>query len=64
MFYVDFSYNETAAQKNDLKVTEVLFTVDAKDTQGSEDLGRARTLFDCWNHAKGTIFASDYNSNN
>ena len=64
LFYVDFSYNDTAAQKNDLKVTEVLFNVDAKDTQGSADLGRARTLFDCWNHAKGTIFASDYNSNN
>ena len=61
LFYVDVAYNETAPQKNSLKVTEVLFTVDAKDTQGGNDLGRARTLFDCWNHAKGTIFSSDYN---
>lgn len=64
LFYVDTAYNETASQKNRLQVTEVLFTVDAKDTQGSADFGRARTLFDCWRHEKGTIFASDYNSNN
>lgn len=64
LFYVDVAYNETAPQKNTLKITEILFTVDAKDTQGSADLGRARTLFDCWNHEKGTIFSSDYNQDN
>lgn len=64
LFYVDVAYNETAPQKNTLKITEILFTVDAKDTQGSADLGRARTLFDCWNHAKGTIFSNDYNQDN
>ena len=58
MFYVDFSYNETAPQKNALKVTEILFSFDAKDTQGGNALGRARTLFDCWNHTD--IFSSDY----
>ena len=61
LFYVDTTYNETAAQKNSLQVTEILFTIDAKDTQGSNDLGRARTLFDCWNHTD--IFSKDYNTN-
>lgn len=62
LFYVDFSYNADAPQKNTLKVTEIIFNLDAKDTQGSADLGRARRLFDCWNHAD--IFSSTYNSNN
>jgi len=58
LFYVDFSFNETDPQKNSLKVSEILFSVDAKDTQGGNALGRARTLFDCWNHRD--IFSSDY----
>ena len=60
LFYVDFTKNDELPQKNSLKITEVLFTVDAKDTQGGNTLGRARRLFDCWNHAD--IFAKDYQS--
>jgi len=62
LFFVDFSKNETAPQHNTLRVSEILFNVDAKDTQGSNSLGRARTLFDCWNHTD--IFSADYQQDN
>ena len=62
LFYVDFTKNNELPQKNSLNVTEIIFTIEAKDTQGGNDLGRARTLFDCWNHQD--IFSKDYQKDN
>ena len=62
LFYVDFTNNNELPQKNSLNVTEIIFTIEAKDTQGGNDLGRARTLFDCWNHQD--IFSKDYQKDN
>ncbi len=51
LFYIDFAYNDSSAcrQTNSLAVTEILFAVDEK-TSGSGNFGRARTLFDAYNH--------------
>ena len=59
LFLIDLEFE--CAQQNQLGVTEVLFSVEAKDTQGGNSLGRARTLFDCWNHADK--FSKDYQKN-
>ena len=57
LFLVDLDYE--CAQQNQLGITEIIFTLETKNSQGSNALGRARTLFDCWNHTD--IFSTDYN---
>ena len=61
LFYFDATKNQELKQKNQLKITEIVFDFSAKE--GSDGaLGRARTLFDCWNHAD--IFSEDYQKDN
>lgn len=58
--YFDFEANLPQSD-NQLRVTEVLFSVDGKDDK-TDSIAKARTLFDCWNHAD--IFSKDYEKKN